>query len=317
MGSFCRLIGMGASVSSSHGGAASNLESRSGCLSFRESLHLSHAVTSVQGGTDLLVSVDEALQLDVEVTVLTLEGIAVVTKCADLSLDIVVSLEEVGVVEAQVILLTASDSQVVLDSSQAVLSVKDLSVEVTVASVLTLSLTSQVLLVGKLAIEVSLESVHFSIESGVVILGAHKLSVSRVEGLARPAKFELLRVGEFGELIGSLASLEEVVVHGLDAGIVVLALALLGSHMVSHAVDLILILGLLFTQTGKLEGEVVGVFAHRKRLITLHSDLAAKGNALLLSAANLITHSADLSLQLVVAAVLLVQEEAQVLDFLA
>lgn len=239
------------------------------------------------------------------------------TKSGNLRLDVVVSLEEVGIVEAKVIVLAASDSQLVIGSSQAVLSIEDLSVEVAVASVFRLSLTGQVLLVSKLPIKVSLEGMHLSIESGVVVLGADKLRVGRVEGLARSAELELLGVGELGQLVRSLASLEEVVVDGLDAGIVVLALALLHGNMVSHAVDLVLVLGLLFTQTGKFESKVVSVLAHGKRLITLHRDLAAKSNALLLSAANLVTNGTNLSLQLVVAAVLLIQQEAQVLDLLA
>lgn len=63
-----------------------------------------HSISSVQGSSDLLISLDEALELDVKVLVLTLENGAMLVDCITLSLHVVVSLQEILVVESEVIL---------------------------------------------------------------------------------------------------------------------------------------------------------------------------------------------------------------------
>lgn len=65
---------------------------RPGRLHLGYVLELVDMVPSVQSGPDLLVSVDEALEFDVEISVLTLQSAAVSIQSINLSLDIVVTL---------------------------------------------------------------------------------------------------------------------------------------------------------------------------------------------------------------------------------
>ena len=279
--------------------------------------HFSDTVTSIQGGSNLLVRHNETLKLNIQILVLALKHVAVRVESADLGLDVVVSLEQIIVVEAHVILFFAGDVQLVLDGTQSVLTLEGLCVEVSVAAILVFGVSRQVRLVSKLTVEVALQGSHLSVQSGVIILGARELSAGRVESLARSAKLELLGVSKLAELVGTLLSLEEIVVDSLDAGIVVLALTLLEGDGVSHSVDLVLVLGLLLAESAQLERQVVGVLAQSVSLVTLDGDFSLESDALLLAAADLITDSTDLSLQLIVTAVLLVQQEAQVLHLLA
>lgn len=64
-----------------------------------------HSVSSVQGCSDLLISLDEALELDVEVLVLALENATVLIDGITLGLHVVVSFQEILVVESKVVLL--------------------------------------------------------------------------------------------------------------------------------------------------------------------------------------------------------------------
>lgn len=63
-----------------------------------------HSVSSVQGSSDLFISLDEALELDVEVLVLTLEDGAMLVDGITLGLHVVVSLQKILVVESEVLL---------------------------------------------------------------------------------------------------------------------------------------------------------------------------------------------------------------------
>ena len=83
-------------------------------LHLSESLHLVDTVTSVQRGADLLVGLDEPLELDVEVSVLALESPAVGVESIDFGLDIVVPLDQVAIVEAEVVLLLAGGGKLVV-----------------------------------------------------------------------------------------------------------------------------------------------------------------------------------------------------------
>ena len=170
---------------------------------------------------------------------------------------------------------------------------------------------------GELAIKVSLKCMDLSVQSSMVVLGAGKLSVSRVKCLAGTSELELLGVGEFSKLIRPLLGLEKIVVDSLDASIIVSALTLLHGNAISHSIDFVLVLSFLFTQSTELEAQVVCIFAHCVALIGLDTAFAAKGNALSLTAADLVANGTDLSLQLVVATVFLVQKEAKILDLLA
>jgi len=279
--------------------------------------HFGDTVASIECGSNLLIGHDETLELNIQILVLALKHMAVRVERVDFRLDIVVSLEQIIVVEAHIILLFAADIKLVLGATESLLALESLSIEISVAGVFIFSISRQVALVRELTIEVTLQGGHLSIQSRVIILGARQFSACRVKSLARSTKLELLGVGQLTELIGTLLRSEQVIVDGLDAGVVVLALALLESNGVSHPVDLVLVLGLLLAESTQLERQVVSILTKSVSLVTLDGDFSLESDALLLTAANLIADGTDLSLKLIVAAVLLVKKEAKVLHFLA
>lgn len=175
----------------------------------------------------------------------------------------------------------------------------------------------QVGLVSKLTVEISLQSLSFDHESGVFVLGSGKLVGCLAQILFGPSQFKFSGISEFGKFVSSLLGLVEVVVDRLDPGIIFLAFALFHGDTVSESVDLVLVSGLLLSQLGQFVLQIVCFLPEAVGLVALGAALAGERNALLLAAADLVAHGADLGLQLVVGAVLLVEQEAQVLDLLA
>ena len=91
----------------------------------------------------------------------------------------------------------------------------------------------------------------------MVVLGSSKFTVGLLKALSGSSELELFAISEFGEFIGSLLSLEEVVVDALNLGIVVLAASLLNGDTVSESVDLISILSLLLSHFAELILKVI------------------------------------------------------------
>ena len=156
-----------------------------------------NAVSSVQCGSDLLVCLHESFQLDVEVSVLTLEHVAVGIQGVELGLQVTVSFEDVVVAEAEVVLLLSGNHKLVLDLSGSLLSFVELTLEVSVLGILIFGLALQVGLVGELAVEVSLESLGLNHKSGVVVLGSCQLSGCLLKSLGGSSHFEFLGISEF------------------------------------------------------------------------------------------------------------------------
>lgn len=168
----------------------------------------------------------------------------------------------------------------------------------------------------ELAIQISLKCVDLSVQSGMIVLCTGKLSIGGVECLAGSPKLKFLRVCKLCELVRPLLSLEQIVVDSLDASIIVCALTLLHGNAVSHSIDLILIFCLLLTKSSELKTQVVCILAHGIALVSLDAAFATKGNAFRLTAADLVADSTNLSLKFIVAAILLVQKEAKILNLL-
>lgn len=103
------------SVSSSNGRCSgSNLVRGSAGLDLGLLSQAHDSVSSVQGGSNLLVGLNEALELDVQVLVLALEDGAVLVNCITFSFNVIVSFQEILVVESEILLFFSGDHQVVL-----------------------------------------------------------------------------------------------------------------------------------------------------------------------------------------------------------
>lgn len=151
--------------------------------------------------------------------------------------------------------------ELVIDISQSSLSFENLGLELTASSVLILSSSLKIRLLSKLAIEVSLEGLSLNHQSGMVVLGSSQFSSCGVDSFMGSSKLEVLRISEFGQLISSLLSLVEIVVDALDSGIIVLALSFLVSNSVSKPVDLLLVLGLLFSELCQLVLKIISLLS--------------------------------------------------------
>ena len=108
---------------------------------------------------------NESLKFNIEVLILVLQDMAMGTEGIDFTLNIIVSIKEVSVVESQVVLFFSSDIKLIINGTHSVLSFKHLSSEVSVACILCLSLSSEVRFMSKLSIKISLKSMALSIKS--------------------------------------------------------------------------------------------------------------------------------------------------------
>jgi len=89
----------------------------------------------------LLVGLDESLKLDVEVLILALKHGTVLINCIALIFDIIVSLQEILIIESKVFLLFSGNDQLVLDISQLGFTIKYLGVQISVSCILIFSLS--------------------------------------------------------------------------------------------------------------------------------------------------------------------------------
>ena len=154
------------SESSSHWrGTGSNLIRGSAGLSISLLSQAHDSISSIQCGSDLLIGLHEALKLDVEILVLALENGAMLVDGVTLGLHIVISLQEILVVEPEVVLLLPSDRQLIFGVTELGLSFEYLSVEISVSRILGLCLSLQVRFVRQLSVKVSLEGLSLSHES--------------------------------------------------------------------------------------------------------------------------------------------------------
>lgn len=296
-------------LGSSTSGWGSSLEFKLGSLDFSVTLvsELGNSVSSVESGSDLLVSLDESLQLSIKVFVLPLKDVAMWVKSIQFSFQILVSLHDITVTESHIFLFLSGYHQLVLDLSLSLFSLIQLSWEISVLRVFDFGLSLQVSFVGELAIQIALQSLRFNHKSWMVILGSLELCVSSIKGFVCSSKFKLFRISKFGQFVCSLLSLIEIIIDTLDSRIVVLAISLLGSDLVSDSVDFFLVFCLFLSHLGKLVLEIISVFSESVGLICLGTSLSGKRNAFLLSSTNLISNGGNFGLVFVIRAVLLIE----------
>ena len=111
------------------------------------------AVTSIEGGPDLLVRVHESLELAVELDVLAGEDVAVVLEGVDFATAVSVRGGEGLGLEAKIVLLAPSTGQVVVGGSVLRLDVVEVGSVVPVASKLTFRTSDEFSLLLHLKVE--------------------------------------------------------------------------------------------------------------------------------------------------------------------
>jgi len=93
-----------------------------------------NSVSSVESATNLLVGVHEALELSVEVSVLTVQNATVVTEGLNLTMGIIVASSEGLVGETEFLLLTSGNGEVVVGIAVLAFQVVKVCGEISVAA---------------------------------------------------------------------------------------------------------------------------------------------------------------------------------------
>lgn len=84
-----------------------------GSIELSSMSHFSNSISSIQSGSNLLICHDKTFKLNIQILILALEYIAMRTKSSDFGLNIIISLEEIVVIESHIILLLAGNVKVV------------------------------------------------------------------------------------------------------------------------------------------------------------------------------------------------------------
>jgi hypothetical protein len=275
------------------------------------------AVSAVKRLSNLLVCLNEALELAVKFSVLSGQHVAVVLQGFNLSLAVVVATTHGLVGEAQVVLLSAGSAEALIGSSALSLQIIELSGSITIAGKLAFGSTHKI---GFL--------LHFEVESTallrllvlskvVLVSGSEQVSMSFLISFSGSPEIELLGISEFRKVSRLLLRLVKVVVRSLDSVVGVRVLALFHGVQTSELVDLFLVsLSLLF-ELSELVVSVVEVLGKSIAVITFLGNVSLGGENLSLTTVDLFSGTRNLSLQVVVLTVLLVEEEASVIDFFA
>lgn len=128
-------------------------------------------VSSVQGAADLLISLDEAFELPIEVSVLTIQNSAVVTEGFDLRVGVIVATSKGLVGETELFLFTSGYCEVVVSIAVLGFQVVEVGSKISVAAQLNLGSSSEVSLLSKLGIKLTGEFTLLLLEASLFISG--------------------------------------------------------------------------------------------------------------------------------------------------
>ncbi len=92
-----------------------------------------NSVSSVEGRSNLLISLDKLLKLLVKVSVLLFQDANVLLESCDFSLNVSVSIEETGVAELNIIKLLSNDNNLVISGSVLAFKIKQKCAEFSVS----------------------------------------------------------------------------------------------------------------------------------------------------------------------------------------
>jgi hypothetical protein len=91
-------------------------------------------------------------------------------------------------------LFFSGDDKLVISVSESIFSFEDLGGKISVSSILAFSLSLKVSLLGKLAIEVSLERLGLNHKSRVIILGPHEFRLGILKSFLSSSKLKVLGI---------------------------------------------------------------------------------------------------------------------------
>jgi hypothetical protein len=167
-----------------------------------------NTVASVKGRSNLLVSLHEALQLQVKVLVLVLQHATVVLEGINFLAEVAVTALQALVRETEVVLFTARHSQVLVSSARFSLELVQVSSESAVAGKLSLGTVHEVALLVHLKVEGAGEVALVVVEAGELLTGSVQIVSGGFESLASAAEVKLAHISNFSEFSGALLELE-------------------------------------------------------------------------------------------------------------
>jgi hypothetical protein len=94
----------------------------------------------------------ESLELNIEILILVLQHLAMRIQSINLTLNIVISIKDVAIVEAHAILFFFGTEKLVINSAHPIFSFKNLSSEISATSILSFGLSSKIRLMAKLTV---------------------------------------------------------------------------------------------------------------------------------------------------------------------
>lgn len=282
-------------------------------LCFRSDIH--NSVSSVQGGSYLLICLNESFKFDIQIFVLTLENITMGSNCINFWFHIRISIHEVFIAEYKVILLFSRNNELIVSCSQFGLSIEQLSLHISVSSIFILSLSLEITFLCELSIKISLHSLNFSCKSRMIIFSSDKLNLSGIKVLSQSSLLKILSISEFSKFLSSLSSFVKIIINRFKLGIIILTFSLLESNSISQVVNFILISCLFLVILGKFVLKIISIFSESISLITLYSYFSLKSNTFLLSSADLVSDWPNFSLVLVIGSIFLIEKESEVFNF--
>lgn len=191
--------------------------SRLSYLVVRASTQFVHAVSSVESVANLLVSLDKAFKLSIQVSVLAIQNSTVMTKGLNLSMGIVVTSSESLVRESEFFLLTSGYCEVVFSITVLGFQVVEVSSEVSVATEFNLRPSSEVSLLSKLGIKLTSEFTLLLLKTSLFISSTAQVSLRVVKSLSSSTEIKVSGFSSLLKFSEFLLVLVERVVSRLDA----------------------------------------------------------------------------------------------------
>ncbi len=131
-----------------------------------------HAITSVEGGADLLVSLNEASQLCVQVSILAFKHVNMRLEGFNFAGHVAVALAHALVAETDIVKLLAGGGQLVLAGPDFLVKLVEVRSEVSVLEALLVSLALLAHFLFNLTVKLTLQLGLLSLLASVIILGA-------------------------------------------------------------------------------------------------------------------------------------------------
>jgi len=275
-----------------------------------------NTITSVQCCSDLFIGFYKTLEFHIDLHILSSQHIAVVLQCINFSSHVGVLISKGGIWETEIVLLASGCSKIIVSNSALLLKVIHVARQVSITTKLTLWSSYQVRFLSYFKIESSLCLTLFVQTTSILISWSKEIGICSFKSFSCSSKLKFTSVSHLWKFICSLLSLEEVIICGFDSVVVIRVFSWLDVTHILETVDLFLITGTLILKLGKLVASVFVLLAKSMACVGFLSDITLGGKNLCISTWDLLSCICNISSQVVIASVLLIEEESSVIDFL-